>query len=116
MNEGREPISMVEVQLKNFIESIRPSDEEIRKRLDLGYSWDGQSAVLSEFRPQWNDSSKIQQLDFAKIRYVKSSKSWKLYWMRASGKWELYEPLSESFTLQEILTEIKNDVNGCFFG
>ena len=37
----KEPISMVEVQLKSFVDSKRPKDEEMRKRLDFGYSWDG---------------------------------------------------------------------------
>ncbi len=109
-------ISMVEVQLRSFIESLRPTDEETRKKLDFGYSWDGQIALLFEIRPQWNDPNKILQHDFAKLRYVKSSKIWKLYWMRGSGKWEAYEPQPESTNVQELLTEIKNDVYGCFFG
>ncbi|SEL96434.1 Protein of unknown function [bacterium A37T11] len=109
-------ISMVEVQLSSFIETLRPADEEIRKQLDVGYSWDGQTALLFEIRPQWNDPTKISELPFAKLRFVKSSIIWKLYWMRASGKWEAYEPLQESTDLHKLLTEIKNDAYGCFFG
>src|SRR5690606_27224439 len=64
-------LSMHEVLLKNFIEDIRPEDEEIRKEVDLGYSWDGQCAILFEIRPAWNDSGKVLELPFAKLQYVK---------------------------------------------
>ncbi|WP_262245444.1 DUF3024 domain-containing protein [Parapedobacter soli] len=109
-------ISMVEVRLRGFIESLRPADEETRKKLDFGCSWDGQTALLSEIRPQWNDPTRILELPFAKLRFVKSSKIWKLYWTRASGKWEAYEPRPESTELHKLLTEIKNDAYGCFLG
>jgi hypothetical protein len=36
--------------------------------------------------------------------------------MRASGKWELYEPFSEATHLEEIIEIIKEDKNGCFYG
>jgi hypothetical protein len=39
MTDKKEPISMVDVQLKSFIDSKRPKDKEVRKQLDLGYSW-----------------------------------------------------------------------------
>lgn len=45
-------ISMIEVQLRRFIETLRPVDEEVRKQLGFGYSWDGQSTLLFEIRPQ----------------------------------------------------------------
>jgi len=112
----KEPISMVEVQLKSFVDSKRPKDEEMRKRLDFGYSWDGQTVVLFEIRPQWNDPTNILELPFAKLCFVKSSKLWKLYWRRGSGKWERYEPKPESLTLQLLLVEIDHDAYGCFFG
>ena len=35
-----ETIDFNEALVKNFVESIRPQDEEIRKQLDLGYSYD----------------------------------------------------------------------------
>lgn len=107
---------MVEVQIRSFVESLRPTDEETRTQLDFGYSWDDQTALLFEIRPQWNDPTKILELPFAKLRFVKSSKIWKLYWRRASGKWEAYRPQPESTNVQELLGEIENDTYGCFFG
>jgi len=99
MKDKREPISMIEVQLKSFVDAKRPKDEEVR-----------------EIRPQWNDPTNILELPFAKLRFVKSSKLWKLYWMRGSGKWEAYEPKPENVNLQLLLDEIDHDGYGCFFG
>src|SRR3546814_12505377 len=96
MNIEKPLISMVEVQLRSCIETLRPADEEVRKKLDFGYSWDGQTALLFEIRSQWNDSMKVVELPFAKLRFIKSSKIRKLYWMSGSGKWEDYEPKRKS--------------------
>jgi len=63
--------SIYEVQLRSFIESLRPTEEETRKLLDFGYIWDGQTAFLFEIRPKWNNPTEIQQHHFAKIRYMR---------------------------------------------
>lgn len=116
MTGKKEPISMIEVQLKSFIDAKRPKEEEVRKQLDFGYSWDGQTALLFEIRPQWHDPTNILELPYAKLRFVKSIKLWKLYWMRGLGKWAAYEPKPEASNLQEMLTEIGHDGYGCLFG
>jgi hypothetical protein len=109
-------IDINESTIKKYVESLRPEDIEIRKQLDIGYSYDGKIALLFEIRPYWDDPKEIQQIEFAKIRYYKSRKVWNLYWMRASGKWELYHPFPESTYLDKILSIIKEDKNACFFG
>ena len=102
--------------LKVFIEKIRRKDLEIRKELDMGYSWDGRIVLLYEIRPQWNNPENILHHEFAKIRYYKSREEWNLYWMRASGKWEAYEPHPVATHLGKLLEIIKADNYGCFFG
>ena len=109
-------IDINESTLKQFIESIRPENPEIRKEIDFGYSYDGKVALLYEIRPVWNNPQEIQNHEFAKIRYTKSRSEWKLYWMRASGKWELYEPFSTSTHLKKILEIINEDKHACFYG
>ncbi len=109
-------IDINESTIKKFMESLRPEDPEIRKKLDFGYSYDGKIAILYEIRPFCDDPKKILNIEFAKIRFYKSRKEWNLYWMRASGKWELYEPFSKSTHLEMIITVIKEDSYGCFFG
>ena len=65
--DKKEPISMVDVQLKSFVDSKWPKDEEVRKQLDFGYSWDGQTALLFEIRPQWNDPTNNLELPLCEV-------------------------------------------------
>jgi hypothetical protein len=91
-------IDINESTIKNFVESIRPQDPKIRQEVDMGYSYDGKTVIFYE------------------IRFYKSRQEWNLYWMRASGKWELYEPYPESSYLDKLLAVIKEDKHACFFG
>lgn len=109
-------IDINELTIKKFVESLRPEDSEIRKQLDFGYSYDGKVIILYEIRPFWDNPSEIQNIEFAKIRFYKSRREWNLYWMRASGKWELYDPFPESTYLDKMIEIIKEDEHGCFFG
>ncbi len=109
-------ISIIEEQLKSFIEILRPTEAGVRMKLDFGYSWDGQTVLIFEIRPKWDDPSIILQHEVAKLRYIKTSKVWKVYWLRGSGNWELYKPLSEHSNLKSVLAEIENDKHHCFFG
>jgi hypothetical protein len=70
--------------------------------------------MLLETRPRWDGSSgPWTRCPIAKIIYSKPQNKWKIYWHRASGKWNLYK---EYKTLEACLSEIKKDKNGCFFG
>jgi hypothetical protein len=109
-------IDISEATIKNFVESIRPENIQMREQVDIGYSYDGKIAILFEIRPAWDDPKEKQQNEFAKIRYYKSKKEWNLYWMRASGKWELYPPFPRATNLEKIIKIIKKDKNACFFG
>jgi len=109
-------IDINESTIKNCVESLRPESIEIREQVDIGYSYDGKNVILFEIRPDWSDPKEKQQIEFAKIRYYKSRKEWNLYWMRASGKWEIYEPFPESTYLDKIIEIIKEDKHACFFG
>ena len=109
-------IDINESTIKNYVESLRPENLEIRSQLDFGYSYDGKFAILYEIRPVWDNPKKTQHIEFAKIRFYKSRQIWNLYWMRASGKWELYEPFPESTHLEQIIEIIKEDKHSCFYG
>jgi len=109
-------IDINELIIKDYIESIRPEKLEIRKQLDFGYTYEDGIAVLFEIRPIWNKPKEIQHLEFARIRCYKSKQEWHLYWMRASGKWESYEPFPMSINLEQIINILKEDKHGCFYG
>lgn len=109
-------INIQEQYLKTFVETLRPQDPEIRKQVDIGYSWENNTAILFEIRPKWDHPEELMNTEFAKIRYTKTQKEYKLYWMRGTGKWEIYEPFPTATNLQELLNVIKEDAHSCFFG
>lgn len=109
------PTPLIEKTLATHVEACRPP-VEIRTQLDIGYKINKQVVELFERRPQWNDPSVYHEHAYAKIRYIKSSQLFKLYWQRASLKWKLYEPFPESSHLQKLLEVIKEDRYGCFRG
>ena len=98
-----------------FIERHRPT-REIRDQLDLRADIRGAEVFLSEVRPRFDAPTDLLTLPFAKLRWFKSRRMWKLYWMRAAGKWELYAPDPYYFDLEKALRAISADKHGCFFG
>ena len=108
-------ININERTIQTFVKKNRPPIE-IRDKLDLGYSFKNNVVEIFETRPIWNKTDEFQNFSFAKIKYVKSQKRWKLYWMRASGKWQSYEPFPDSNNLEILLSIIDEDSYGCFKG
>ena len=88
----------------------------VRDRLRFEYRIEGQSVIISEVRPRWDKPEEWTYLDFAKLRYIRKTGTWKLYWKRLSGKWELYEPKGEAKYLGSLVTAVEEDRYGCFFG
>lgn len=101
--------------MDDYLAKHRPP-EHIRPKLDLGWRHEGQSVYLFDIRPQWNDSSVIHHNDFAKATWVDTKKQWNIYWMRASGNWQRYEPLEWTGNLQRFLLEVEKDPHCCFKG
>ena len=97
----------------NYLESVRPP-EHIRPELDIAYTYDGHAVEIFEIRPRYYSPGEFINLPAARIRHFKSKGIWKLYWMRASGKWYPYEP-GESSSLKVLLNRIENDEYGCFY-
>ena len=89
---------------------------EHRDKLRYELRIEGHNVLLAEVRPRWDKPKEWLAVDFAKLRYFKSRGIWKLYWKRASGKWELYEPKSEARNLNKLFDAIREDKFGCFFG
>ena len=109
-------IDIHEVIVKNYVESIRPEELEIRKELDFGYSYDGQNFEIFEIRPQYDKPEEILHTPCAKITFVKSKRIWKIYWMRGNLKWDLYEEFPSQVTLENVLQVVNEDKHGCFYG
>ena len=90
--------------------------KKIQNELRYGYRVEGQSIFVYEDRPRWDKPSEWLAVDFAKLLYIRRQHIWKLYWKRASGKWELYEPKGKSRHLGVLIAAIDEDNWGCFFG
>jgi hypothetical protein len=108
-------LKRIENRLHTFIESVRPAPA-IRPKLDFGFDISDQSIELVEIRPQWDDASVIHRRPFAKATFVRTQKIWKVYWMRASGKWQAYEPTATVRSVGAFLAAVRTDRYGCFFG
>lgn len=98
-----------------YVESIRPP-VEVRKSVDLGYSFSEKEVVLFEIRPQWNNETQLNHYPFVKAKYIKAHKHWKIYWMSATDKWELYKPMPTVRDLAEFVEVVEDDEMGCFRG
>jgi hypothetical protein len=101
--------------MEAYLETTRPPIE-IRPQLDIGYELVGQSVILNEIRPVWRAPHDIQHQPYAKATYVKSRNLWKVYWMRASLKWDAYDPKPTVKTLRAFLKLVDEDKYGCFKG
>lgn len=109
-------IDINESTINSFVKSIRPEAPEVRKQVDIGYDYNGSTAILYQTRALFDNPDKMINIEFAKMRFYKSRQEWNLYWKRANGNWELYEPFTVSSHLDQMLNVIKEDKHGCFFG
>ena len=97
--------------LNQFIDDIRPP-ASIREKLDIRGKLAGQSIEIQEIRSRQNAPSQALTIPVARIRYIKTQKCWRLYWMRISEKWEKYDKYEH---LEFALHAIRQDVKGCFW-
>ena len=105
----------IEKAMDAFLAKRRPP-VDIRADLDIGYRISGQSVEILEIRPQWNDRSIVYQHLIAKATYVRTQNHWTVFWMRASLKWQSYEPVPTVASICEFLQVVDADAHGCFFG
>ena len=110
-----EELKNVQSILTLWLAVNRPEDE-IRDQLDYGYTIKNQDIFLETIRPIPTDPSKKGHYPFAKIKYIGTSRLWKIYWMRGNLKWHPYDPFSETDALEDALQKIMEDSYGCFFG
>jgi hypothetical protein len=101
--------------MENYISKVRPP-EEIRAELDIGYKIDNQSIFLFEIRPDWIDPTIFREYNYAKATFVKAQNHWKIFWLRASMKWESYQPNPYANQLEDFLQIVERDEYGCFKG
>lgn len=107
-------IKQIDEYVGKLIERRRPP-AHLRERMDIIYRVEGQSFEIFTQRPSVKEPSKKRETAIAKATFVKAKKHWKLFWMRANGKWHGYKPFPSSRSLEEILYIIDEDAYGCFW-
>ena len=101
--------------LENYLSKVRPKPE-IRNELDIGYEIKGQSIILHEIRPVWNNPTEKVKEDYAKATFVKKKNIWKVFWLRADLKWHAYPPKPTVKNLANFLKLVDEDEHACFKG
>ena len=90
---------------------------QYRSKVRLEYAVKGQSVVIFETRPQWDDTTAPWTVhELAKLTFARTSGDWRLYWLRATLKWNGYEPMPSARSLADLVAEIDRDPHACFFG
>ena len=89
---------------------------EVADELRLIYETEGQSVVISEERPDWQDPSERMHTPVAKLRFVRTTGLWTLYWMRADLRWHVYEPAAPAADLAALVEVVDRDEYCAFFG
>lgn len=88
----------------------------IRDKLREGQRLAGQSIELFFIRPLHFDPTRHTEESIAKLTFVRSGGTWRIFWKRADLKWHRYAPHPEAGSLVEALAIVDQDANGCFFG
>ena len=101
--------------MENYIAKNRPP-KKIRKDLDLSYKIEDQSIIIFEIRPQWDNREIIREHLVAKTTFVKAKNQWKVFWMRADGKWHSYPEKPTVKSVKEFCKIVEEDEYHCFFG
>ena len=91
-------------------------DPAVASKLRHGYRIDEYSVILFESRPAFLSPREWQDHDVAKFRFVKSREVWQLFCQFRDLKWHAYEPLPESPELEALVSEVRKDPTGIFWG
>jgi len=102
--------------LNGFVELRRPPPQ-IRQEVDLTFRISGQSVEILEVRKAWGGGpgEKIEH-PVAKATYARSSRRWRVFWLRQDMKWHSYKPVPDVATIEEFVALVHEDRNACFFG
>ena len=94
----------------------RRTRPDLADQLRLDYEIDGQSVVVFEERPDWRDATQCMRTPVAKLRFVRTTGLWTLYWRRADLKWHRYQPAGPTVDLGAMVEIIDRDEYCAFFG
>jgi len=114
-------MALSEVELKRIEQTVgvfcgKRSPAHLKDKLRLVYAVKGHEVVITERRPRWDNQTEWIETPVAKLKFIRSANKWRLYWIRADMKWHEYSGLSSSNRLEDLVQEIDDDPQACFFG
>ena len=89
---------------------------EFKDELSIKYRVIKQDVFIFEKRPAYQRPNEYVETPAAKLKYLKTKNEWRLFWMRGDLKWYAYNPVRESVKLTDIVSKIRTDPYGCFWG
>ncbi len=72
--------------------------------------------MLYESRPHYQDNATWFSTSIAKFKKNPKTEAWQLYCADRNDKWQIYRPLPPTLDIEKLLTEVKNDPTGIFWG
>lgn len=94
----------------------RRSPAHARHQVRTEYRVKGHDVLIVEVRVVWDDPTRWTELGVAKLKFIRKTGEWTLFWRRASLRWQAYEPLAGSRDLAVLVGEVDRDPHRCFFG
>ena len=92
--------------------------EHARDEVRVDVEEDRQAVTIVKCRPPWREDygPEWTRSPIARLRYVRSTRLWTLYYRRHTGRWERYPLLPSTRRLDELLGEIDQDPICIFWG
>lgn len=114
-------MTLTELDLKRIDNSVgalcrRRSPPELHDQVRIEYRVVRHEVLIYETRPAYREPSTWIEHGIAKFRFVRTAGEWRLFWQRASLKWQSYEPMASSREIRDLVAEVDRDPFGCFFG
>jgi hypothetical protein len=114
-------MSFAELELERIDRTVgelcrRRCPPEFQDRVQMNYRIVRHDVIMYETQPGYRNPNEWVEHGVAKLRFVRAASEWRLFWLRASLRWQSYEPYPSSRDLKALVDEIDRDPHGCFFG
>ncbi len=103
-----------EKRLLQFCEDRIPP--EYRDQIRLECKFEGDSAILSERRPDWQGGPDWSDMEIIRFRYNNKTAKWTVHWCDSRHKWHLCDDFEPCEALQELIDAVDEDGSGRFWG
>ena len=88
----------------------------VRSKLAYVYRFEGNSVLLSERRPHYQNRTRHTELAIAKFVYSPRIGGWSLRWSDRNGRWRQYDGFENVLQFRNVIREVEADPTCIFFG